>query len=116
MPIWALRMVRALHRQKLLTPERRVDNRRTISGAAYRLGQGRWLAGCAGATGPACERLNCYNRRNKAGPLATGLSALNEGRAAGARPRMVRMRGLEPPRLAAPEPKSGASTSSATSA
>src|SRR5690606_39540791 len=58
----------------------------------------------------AYERLNCYNRRNKAGPLATGLSALDEGRAAGARPRMVRMRGLEPPRLAAPEPKSGAST------
>ncbi len=30
--------------------------------------------------------------------------------------RMVRMRGLEPPRLSAPEPKSGASTNSATSA
>ena len=29
---------------------------------------------------------------------------------------MVRMKGLEPPRLAAPEPKSGASTNSATSA
>ena len=29
---------------------------------------------------------------------------------------MVRMRGLEPPRLAAPDPKSGASANSATSA
>ena len=29
---------------------------------------------------------------------------------------VVRMRGLEPPRLAAPEPKSGASTNFATSA
>ena len=29
---------------------------------------------------------------------------------------MVRMKGLEPPQLALPEPKSGASTSSATSA
>jgi hypothetical protein len=28
----------------------------------------------------------------------------------------VRMKGLEPPRLAAPDPKSGASTNSATSA
>ena len=30
--------------------------------------------------------------------------------------KMVRMEGLEPPRLAAPEPKSGASTNFATSA
>ncbi len=30
--------------------------------------------------------------------------------------KMVRMKGLEPPRLSAPEPKSGASTSFATSA
>ena len=30
--------------------------------------------------------------------------------------RMVRMRGLEPPRLATPEPKSGTSTNSVTSA
>ena len=29
---------------------------------------------------------------------------------------LVRMKGLEPPRLSAPEPKSGASTNSATSA
>ena len=29
---------------------------------------------------------------------------------------MVRVKGLEPPRLAAPEPKSGASTNSATPA
>ena len=30
--------------------------------------------------------------------------------------RLVRVKGLEPPRLTAPEPKSGASTSSATPA
>ena len=33
-----------------------------------------------------------------------------------AKKRLVRVKGLEPPRLAAPEPKSGASTNSATPA
>src|SRR5579872_96780 len=47
-------------------------------------------------------------RRRKAGPYVMGAGAVQGS--------MVRMRGLEPPRVAPLEPKSSASTSSATSA